>query len=87
LDGTVKLDFFGVTEQANHDQFTKATKQVLSDMAYYSPEYFLNKKCESKADIWSLGCVIFELCTLQKPFNSKNLSKAITHSEPDYENF
>ena len=74
----MKLDFFGVQEEENHDQFTKATKQALSDMAYYSPEYFLNKKMESKADIWSLGCVIYDLCTLQRPFNSKNLCKAIT---------
>lgn len=32
---------------------------------YFSPELSKNEKYTNKTDIWSLGCVIFEICTLE----------------------
>lgn len=31
------------------------------------------EKYNNKADIWMLGCVLFELCTLRKPFMGSNM--------------
>lgn len=31
------------------------------------------EKYNNKADIWMLGCVLFELCTLRKPFKGDNI--------------
>jgi NIMA (never in mitosis gene a)-related kinase len=35
---------------------------------YASPEVWKDKPYDSKSDIWSLGCVLYELITLQPPF-------------------
>ena len=39
---------------------------------YASPEVWKEKPYDNKSDIWSLGCVLYELCTLKHPFESTN---------------
>jgi serine/threonine protein kinase len=39
---------------------------------YIAPEIYRGQKYTHKVDIWSLGCVIYELCTLEKAFVPKN---------------
>jgi NIMA (never in mitosis gene a)-related kinase 2 len=41
-----------------------------------SPEVMQEKAYDSKSDIWSLGCLIYELCAHKPPFH-----EARTHSE------
>ena len=42
---------------------------------YASPEVWRDEDYNAKADIWSLGCVIFELCNLKQPFQASGLDK------------
>lgn len=47
---------------------------------YASPEVWTDKPYNSKCDIWSLGCVLYEMAVLRPPFTSndlKSLKKAI----------
>ena len=39
---------------------------------YMSPEVCEGKPYNSKNDVWALGCILYELCSLKKPFNAFN---------------
>ena len=40
---------------------------------YASPEVWKDKPYDAKADIWSLGCVIYEMITLRPPFRAEDM--------------
>ena len=42
---------------------------------YASPEVWENKPYDYKSDIWSLGCLFYELVTLNPPFHGKSLNE------------
>lgn len=42
---------------------------------YASPEVWSDKPYEYKSDIWSMGCVLYEICTLKPPFKGNNLEE------------
>jgi NIMA (never in mitosis gene a)-related kinase len=39
---------------------------------YLSPEVCEERPYNDKSDIWSLGCILYELCALKHPFEAKN---------------
>ena len=57
---------------------------------YASPEVWKDKPYDSKSDIWSLGCVIYEMCALNPPFRAQNMEelfkKVIRGYYPDISN-
>jgi len=40
---------------------------------YISPEIIENRPYNFKTDIWSLGVILYEMCTLKPPFDANNL--------------
>ena len=40
---------------------------------YCSPEIWNDRPYDYKSDIWSLGCIVYELCQLRPPFRGTNL--------------
>lgn len=57
----VKLGDFNVSKLAK-----KGLVYTQTGTPYYaSPEVWEDKPYDLKADIWSLGCVIYEVCTLK----------------------
>jgi len=38
-----------------------------------APEACQSMPYTSKSDVWALGCILYELCTLKKPFSADNL--------------
>jgi len=40
---------------------------------YASPEVWKDKPYGVKSDIWSLGCVLYEMISLHPPFRAKNM--------------
>ena len=51
---------------------SKVAKGMLSTQTgspyYASPEVWQDRPYDLNSDIWSVGCVLFEMCTLQPPF-------------------
>ena len=42
---------------------------------YTSPEVWEEKPYDNKSDVWSLGCVIYEMITLRPPFQAKSMEE------------
>lgn len=40
---------------------------------YASPEVWRDEPYDCKSDIWSLGCIIFEMAALKPPFEGRDL--------------
>jgi len=38
-----------------------------------SPEVCQSEPYSNKSDVWSLGCIVYELCTLKHAFAGENL--------------
>jgi len=74
-DGRCKLGDFGVSKVLSGT--TQLAQTAVGTPYYLSPEICENKAYDNKSDIWSLGCVLYELCTLQHPFEGASLKLLI----------
>ncbi|XP_028295634.1 serine/threonine-protein kinase Nek2 [Gouania willdenowi] len=66
----VKLGDFGLARILNHD--TSFAKTFVGTPYYMSPEQIDRMSYNEKSDIWSLGCLLYELCALTPPFTAYN---------------
>jgi NIMA (never in mitosis gene a)-related kinase 1/4/5 len=48
-------------------------RSVVGTPYYMAPELCASRPYSAKADVWSLGCVFYELCTLQHAFVADSL--------------
>jgi NIMA (never in mitosis gene a)-related kinase len=70
-NGTIKLGDFGISKVLENS--VSSAKTVVGTPYYLSPEACENQPYNSKSDIWALGCVLYELCTLKHAFDANNL--------------
>jgi hypothetical protein len=67
----IKLGDFGIAKSMVGSQ--DLTKSVAGTPFYMSPECLKGTGYNEKSDMWSLGCVLYELCLLQHPFSGQSL--------------
>ncbi len=61
---------------------------VLGTAAYMSPEQACGKELDSRTDIWSFGCVLYEALTAKQVFRGKTVTEvlaAVLEREPDWQ--
>lgn len=67
----VKISDFGnskiVDAEKGEDQYVSEGVATFKTMP---PEMILGKKFGTRADSWALGCLLYQLCTLDHPFGS-----------------
>ena len=44
---------------------------------YLSPEICRGHSYDQKSDIWSLGCILYEMWSLKRPFEADNLAGVV----------
>ncbi len=64
----VYLADFGITKQTRSASGLTATGQFMGTVDYVSPEQIQDKQIDARADIYSLGCVLYECLTGSVPF-------------------
>jgi NIMA (never in mitosis gene a)-related kinase len=62
-NGSVKLGDFGISKILEHT--VDAAVTFVGTPYYMSPEVCENKPFTFKSDVWALGCVLYEMCTLK----------------------
>lgn len=81
----VKIADFGLAKQRG-TQSSSSMKTFVGTIQYSCPEIVRNQPYTEKADIWSLGVILYELATLNTPFAGENpLAIARKIVEEDYE--
>jgi NIMA (never in mitosis gene a)-related kinase len=69
-DGSAKLGDMNVSKIAK-----KGLLYTQTGTPYYaSPEVWRDQPYDSKSDIWSLGCVLYEVITLKPPFRAEDMA-------------
>lgn len=67
-DNSVKLGDFGLSKLMQSHDFAST---YVGTPFYMSPEICAAERYTLHSDIWSLGCVMYELCARTQPFNAK----------------
>lgn len=99
-DGQVKVLDFGLAKSVEQshavpaDSLVTMTQALTQEMtvvgtaAYMSPEQACGKKLDSRTDIWSFGCVLYEVLTTKRAFGGETVTESLTaviEREPDWQ--
>ena len=67
----IKLGDFGISKQL--DKTGELASTQIGTPFYLTPEMCSHSTSSHKSDIWMLGCILHELCSLEKPFSGDNI--------------
>ena len=82
-DGEVKVMDFGIARTSTGDTLTQ-TAAVLGTASYLSPEQAQGHSVDTRSDLYSLGCVLFEMLTGRAPFTGDSpVAIAYKHVKED----
>ena len=70
-NGKIQLSDFGIAFLAGIGQMT-ATGQILGSPTYMSPEHIESPSVDARADIFSVGTILYEMAVGQAPFIGNN---------------
>jgi serine/threonine protein kinase/formylglycine-generating enzyme required for sulfatase activity/Leucine-rich repeat (LRR) protein len=83
--GRVKILDFGLARAASTDEHLTHTGALLGTPSYMAPEQARSDQIDARADLFSLGCVLYHMATGVRPFvghNALSTLLAITTHDP-----
>ena len=84
-DGHVTIMDFGLALLTDRSKLTRLD-ETMGTVTYMSPEQTYGMELDHRTDVWSLGVVIYEMVTGQRPFKGhydKAVMYSITNEEPE----
>ncbi|WP_296352664.1 serine/threonine-protein kinase, partial [Ramlibacter sp.] len=89
--GRVKLTDFGVARIQDSSEATRTQGSMVGTLKYMSPEQVQGQKIDTRADLFSVGVVLYQLLTDKRPFDGDNdfsiIHQIIGHSPPPSSSF
>jgi serine/threonine protein kinase/regulation of enolase protein 1 (concanavalin A-like superfamily) len=71
--GRVKILDFGMAGSEREDVATTSTGAVMGTPAFMAPEQVRGEPAGTSSDLFSLGCVLYRLCTRRLPFEGDSV--------------
>jgi serine/threonine-protein kinase len=92
-EGNIKVLDFGLAkavggETKNQQSTVTEPGRVIGTPAYMSPEQARGKPIDKRSDIWSFGCVLYEMLTGKVPFEGETISDTLANilqTEPNWQ--
>ncbi len=92
-ENRVKVLDFGLAKAVGGEPSEKPTTvtqpgRLMGTPAYMSPEQARCKPSDTRSDIWSFGCVLYEMLTGRVPFEGETATDTLAHvieRQPDWE--
>ena len=72
-DDTPLLTDFGIAKKIDNDMSLTSTGIFLGSPNYVSPEQATGGDIDGRSDIYSLGCIFYEMLTGEKPYKSETV--------------
>lgn len=73
--GDVKIGDFGIARVLQHTYDVAQT--AIGTPYYLSPEICQEKPYNQKSDIWSIGCILYEMLTLRHAFDANSMKSLV----------
>jgi len=74
----VKLVDFGVARGADEEVSASEANMMFGTPAYMAPEQAAGKPLDARADLFSLGCVLYRMTTGELPFKGRTMTSVLT---------
>ncbi|HMO23503.1 MAG TPA: protein kinase, partial [Candidatus Melainabacteria bacterium] len=77
----IKIIDFGIAKSISmeeHGEDLTLTGEIIGTPAYMSPEQCLGENIDPRSDLYSLGCVAYEMVSGRKPFSNQSALKVLS---------